>query len=84
MCQYFLSYLQLSSWSGDVTPITDSSNQTSPPPLSSPSAIDSESIDSWASTAPGSAVQVGDNDAMKLLIEQHVSNLLCLQSHLQI
>lgn len=63
----------MNSWSAEATPTPDSSNQTSPPPLSSPSAIDSESIDSWASTAPGSAVQVGDNDAMKLLIEQHVS-----------
>ncbi|KAJ1523618.1 hypothetical protein ONE63_001461 [Megalurothrips usitatus] len=76
---------QLNSWSGsgDVTPTTDSSNQTSPPPLSSPSAIDSESLDSWASTAPGSAVQVGDNDAMKLLIEQHKRHMMMLDAEFQ-
>lgn len=74
---------KMSSWSGDVTPTTDSSNQTSPPPLSSPSAIDSESIDSWASTAPGSAVEVGDNDAMKLLIEQHKRHIMMLDAEFQ-
>ncbi|XP_034232452.1 kinesin-like protein Klp98A isoform X2 [Thrips palmi] len=74
---------KLSSWSGEITPTTDSSNPTSPPPLSSPSAIDSESIDSWASTAPGSAVQVGDNDAMKLLIEQHKRHMVMLDAEFQ-